>query len=124
MIYQYIRFDPVADPFTTLQFGLDDNLVGRIGLRAEADVRVNGARLQPFAIANLWHAFAGIDSTVFNNVATLLTPFEATALEVGGGIVARLSENHGVYARATYTTNLGGAYRETIKAQFGARIIW
>ena len=46
------------------------------------------------------------------------------ALEVGGGIVARLSDNHAIYARGTYTTNIGGSFRETVKGQLGVRITW
>jgi hypothetical protein len=32
LIWQHLRFDPTADPFTTLAFNPDDNLVGRFGV--------------------------------------------------------------------------------------------
>lgn len=124
LIYQHTRFDPTADPFTTLSFNLEDNFTGRFGLRLEGDTSFNGVRLQPFAIANLWHAFQGTDSTVFNDTVTFATPFEATAFEIGGGIVAKFAESLGVYARGTYTTNVGGNYREAIKGQMGLRATW
>ena len=74
--------------------------------------------------ANLWHAFGGTDSTVFNNVFTLPTPFEATSLEISGGVVAKLADRFGVYARVSYTTNVGGNFREAIGGQLGLRATW
>jgi outer membrane autotransporter protein len=124
LIWQHLQFDLAADPFTTLTFNLDDSFVGRFGLRLEGEVNVNGTRLQPFVLANLWHGFQGTDSTVFNDVVTLPTPFQATALEIGGGVVAKFTDRFGLYARGSYTTNIGGMFREAIGGQFGVRVSW
>ena len=124
LIWQHLHFDPSADPFTTLGFELADNFVGRVGFRLEADTTVAGARLQPYALLNLWHAFSATDSTVFNDVFALATPFEADALEVGGGIVARVNERFAVYARGSYTTNVGGNFRQTYQGNGGVRFTW
>ena len=61
LIWQQVHFDQASDPFTTLRFNLDNSFVGRFGLRLEGDVWFNGTRLQPFVLANLWHAFGGTD---------------------------------------------------------------
>jgi outer membrane autotransporter protein len=123
-VFQHTHFDSTADPFTTLSFDLRDNLIGRAGLRLDGDVTVGGWRLQPFLLANLWHAFPGTDGVVFNGAVNFATPFHATALEFGGGIVASVTERVGVYARGSYTKNAGGQYRETIKGQMGFRMAW
>ena len=124
LIWQRLRVDPASDPFTTLKFGLDDSFIGRFGLRLEGDTRVNGVQLQPFVLANLWRAFGGTDLTVFNDVFALPTPFEGTSLEISGGVVAKLADRFGVYARGSYSTNVGGGFRETIGGQLGMRATW
>jgi outer membrane autotransporter protein len=124
LIWQRVRFDDAFDPFTTLKFGLDDSFTGRFGLRLEGTTSVNGVTLQPFVLANLWHAFGGTDQTVFNDVFTLPTPFKATSLEVSGGVVAKFAESFGIYARGSYSHNVGGNFRETIGGQLGVRFMW
>ena len=124
LIWQRLQFEPSSDPFTTLKFGLDDSFIGRFGLRPEGETLLNGVRIQPFVQANLWRAFGGTDSTVFNDVFTLPTTFEGTSLEISGGVTARLTDRFGVYARGSYGTNVGGAFRETIGGQLGLRATW
>ena len=124
VIWQHLQFDPSADPFTTLRFNLADNVVGRIGARLEGDMKVAGARVQPYALVNLWHVFSATDSTLYNSVFTLPTQFEASALAVGGGIAARVNDRLGVYARGSYTTNVGGSFRQTYQGTGGLRVTW
>ncbi len=38
----------------------------------------------------------------------IVTEGGGTALELGGGLVAKLSETTSLYVKADYTTNLGG----------------
>jgi outer membrane autotransporter protein len=124
LIFNHMRFDPTADPFSRLTFQLDDSLVGRLGLRLEGETRMYGVRLQPFVLANLWYGFGGIDSTVFNDTVALATPFQGTSLELSGGVVARFADQVGIYARGSYSTNVGGSFRQTIGGQLGVRVNW
>jgi outer membrane autotransporter protein len=124
-IWQRFHFEQTADPFTTLRYNLDDSLFGRVGLRLQNEaVAAPGVRLQFHLLTNLWQAFKGTDASVFNNAVTLQTPFEARALEYGGGVVLRFGNRAGIFAQGSYTTNLGGAYRETIQGTAGVRFTW
>lgn len=125
LIWQQFRFDPTADRFSTLRYDLDDSFTGRVGLRLQSEATVApGVRLQFHLLTNLWQAFKGTDATIFNHAVSLQTPFEARALEYGSGIVLRFGERAGVFAQGSYTTNLGGAYRETIQGTGGVRFTW
>jgi len=61
---------------------------------------------------------------VFNDSFLLPTPFEATALELGGGIVARVNDHLGAYARGSYTTNVDGNFRQAWQGTGGLRFTW
>jgi autotransporter family porin len=124
LIWNRLRFDDAFDPFTSLKFNLDDSFTGRFGLRLEANTSINGVKLQPFVLANLWRAFGGTDSTVFNDVFALPTPFSATSLELSGGVVARFADQFSVYARGSYAHNVGGNFREVIGGQLGVSFKW
>jgi hypothetical protein len=39
-------------------------------------------------------------------------------------VVAKLTDRFGVYARGSYSTNVGGGFRETIGGQLGLRATW
>ncbi len=122
IIWQRLSVDPASDPFTTLDFDLDDSILGRVGLRLQGSWTAGPALLQPNLFVNFWDALQGTDHTTYNSAVTLDTPFEAKAIEAGGGLVARLSARFGVYARGSYTTNAGGDHRQTVQAVLGAHL--
>lgn len=123
-IWLHTNFDKGRDPYSTLSFDLEDNIIGRLGLRLEKNMWFKKKHLQPFLIANLWHTFNGSNHTVFNDLISLPTSYQRTALELGGGIVAKFTKHTGLYARGSYTTNLGHEEQEIAKGQLGLRIIW
>ncbi len=79
--------------------------------------------LRPYLKANLWRNFGATDRTSFGSVV-LPASFGATSLEVGGGVVATVSQNVSLFATADYTTNLNGPHRETIEGNLGVRVTW
>ena len=50
----------------------------------------------------------------------------ATTLELGGGFVANIAPNIGLWASADYTTDIGGTEqeRESVRGNAGIRIVW
>jgi hypothetical protein len=111
------RFNGTFDPFRRLACDSRDNVAGREGdargrhASAAARLRLSAARVRG-------HRF-----DPFNDVIAL-SPFEATALQAGGSIVAKFADSVGVYARGSYITNVGGAFREVVTGQFGVRVTW
>nr|WP_281400118.1 autotransporter domain-containing protein [Microvirga zambiensis] len=78
---------------------------------------------RPYLKVNLWHGFDATDRTRFSSVG-LPASFGATALEVGAGVVATLTQNVSLFAVADYTTNLNGPDRDTIVGNLGMRNTW
>jgi outer membrane autotransporter protein len=124
IIWQHMHFDDTSDPFSLLHYDLKDSFVGRLGLRLETATWINGVRVQPFALANLWRTFEGSDQTLFNNSLAFPGSLAATSLEVGGGAIAQVTDRFSAYLRGSYTTNLGGNFREAAGGQLGLRATW
>ena len=123
IIWQTVDFDPTRDLFSPIGFDADDALVGRIGARLLGTYVVGETTLRPYLKANLWRNFGATDRTSFGSVV-LPASFGATSLEVGGGIVATVSQNVSLFATADYTTNLNGPHGVTIEGNLGVRVTW
>ena len=123
LIWQHVNLDAASDPFSTVTWNTDDAVTGRIGARLKGTFAIGSATIEPYFKANLWHTFSGSDATRFATV-TLPTRFKSTSLEVGGGLATRVTEQVSLYVAASYETDLGGNYRETVKGNLGMQITW
>ncbi|MET8524061.1 autotransporter outer membrane beta-barrel domain-containing protein, partial [Nocardioides sp. NPDC004968] len=123
LIWQSVSFGTERDRFSAVRFSPDDALTGRIGARLTGDWVMGGMTLKPYLLANVWRTFSGSDTTTFN-VTPITTGFGSTSLELGGGVAAQVTPNVGVFAAASYTSNLGGDDRRGIKGNLGLRVTW
>jgi outer membrane autotransporter protein len=125
IIWQTAGFNRASDPFTSLDFKLDDTFTGRAGLRLLFDnARLFDTPVEPRLTINLWRNFGGTDTVVYNNIIPVPSRFGATALEFGGGLSAYPAQDTEVFADVSYTTNIGGAYRRTVQGTIGVRFSW
>lgn len=124
LIYQHLSLAATQDQVSSVSYGGADALSGRIGLRLQGNYQDTAALLQPYLKANIWQDFGGRDTVTFAGTDVLDTRRMATALEFGGGIVAKLSGTVGVFAGASYTTNLDSNDRKTIQGNAGIRVSW
>ena len=126
LIYSHINFDDVRDAYADVAYDTPDALFGRIGLRLSADLAPLPYVLRPYLKANLWQDFTDADSIRFSGVHEITTHHRATRLELGGGVVAQLSQSVGVWLSADYTTDIGGSDDEieTVRGTAGLRVTW
>jgi outer membrane autotransporter protein len=123
LVYQYISLD-ADDPFAEVTHRTPDAFHGRIGLRLAAD---NWPwMLRPYLKANIWQDFAGSDRTIYDGTHEIVNRHRSTTLELGGGVVANIAPNIGLWASADYTTDIGGTEqeRESVRGNAGIRIVW
>ncbi|MGF6176364.1 autotransporter outer membrane beta-barrel domain-containing protein [Ensifer sp. 4252] len=79
--------------------------------------------LQPYIKANIWPGFHA-DQRINFGADAIVTKVGGTALEIGGGLVAKLSESTSLFATADYTTNLGGDKTQVLEGNIGISIKW
>lgn len=123
VIWQHIGLSSTEDTFSSVSFNLDDTVTGRVGVRLEGDVMLGDIALEPYLKANLWHGFGGTDTVSFGGDA-ISTTMGGTSLELGGGVVAKLSDTVSLFATGDYTTNLGGQSQHAFEANIGLSIKW
>ena len=98
-------------------------MTGRIGARLEGEFQTSAGLMQPYLKANLWHDFSGSDTVSFG-VNPFVTDFGGTALELGGGIVASVSDNVSLYGTADYTFDVDGERYRALKGNVGLSVKW
>lgn len=123
LIWQHLSLDDQQDRFSTVTFDADDALVGRLGARLQGSFATASATFQPYLKANLWHGFDGEDQIVFAQTP-VITEFGGTTLEIGGGLIAQLSQSLGLFASADYTTDLDGEEIEVVEGNIGLSLKW
>ncbi|MEN8167220.1 MAG: autotransporter outer membrane beta-barrel domain-containing protein, partial [Pseudomonadota bacterium] len=123
LIWQHLSLDGQADRFSSVSFDTDDTLAGRLGSRLWGNFQTGTGTIQLYLKANLWHNFSA-DETVRFDGDPIVTELDGTSVEVGGGIVASLTENFSLFATADYTTNLGSEKTRILGGNLGASIKW
>lgn len=123
IIWQHISLDDQNDGISSVAFDTDEGVTGRVGARLQGNFQTSAGLLQPYLKANVWHEFDGSDDVVFGSFP-IKTDFGGTALELGGGLVATVSENTFLYATADYMFEVGGEQWEGFEGNVGVRIRW
>lgn len=128
IISQTISVDRSSDAYSGVSWDEGRAWTGRFGARLQyTDQDAHGALWQPYARINFWHVFSGNDSAIFGPASsTIETRFGDTALEVGGGVTARVNQNVSFYGQGSYRWSLDGSRsRQTATAgTIGIRLNW
>ncbi|WP_295811987.1 autotransporter outer membrane beta-barrel domain-containing protein [uncultured Nitratireductor sp.] len=124
VIWQHLSLDDQSDTFSSIAFDADDAVTGRLGVRLQGNFPGNdGGMIKPYLKANLWHSFSAEQTLRFDG-DPIVTEIDGTSLELGGGVVANLTDRVDLYATADYTTNLGGEKTEIFEGNLGLNISW
>lgn len=124
VIYQYLDMNG-RDPFATLNYDTPNALYARFGVRASSDSFLGLSNVRPYLKANIWQDVVGADKVAFSAADVVDTNFRATALEVGGGLVAQLTPSASVWGMVDYTTDIAGSQeRQIIRGNGGFKLTW
>ena len=125
VIWQSVSVDRARDQFSSVDWNEDDAVTARLGARLQYTGRDDRTVWQPYAKVNLWHAFSGSDRISFGSGRPIENDFGQTALEVGAGITARISQTTSLYAHADYRWAFDGDARGTaVQGAIGIRFNW
>ncbi len=124
VIWQSVSLDRSRDGQSAVAWDTGDAVTGRVGARLQYTGREGTTLWQPYAKVNLWHGFAGTDRVTLGGSAPVENRFGDTALEVGGGVTARINANVSLYAHGDYRWSVAGDRSRQTAAQgsFGIRV--
>ena len=129
VIWQHVGFSEADDGLTSVDLGSTSGTTGRLGVRGQWTIPGdNGQVWQPYVRANVWRDWGGDASTTFSG-APIAVPLleQATRLEFGGGITAKVNSNLSFYAQGGYQFAVGdtaGGERQGVSGDLGLRLNW
>jgi outer membrane autotransporter protein len=120
-IAQWQSFQSINDQVSSVYIEPSNSLLGRVGLRLQADFGRNNNRVSPFVRLNLWQQFSGNDATTYAGTTTIANSIQSTALQIGLGVDAKVTEHVSIYLAADYLGAIAGAAQQTMKGNLGLR---
>jgi len=123
IIWQHLSLDDTADRFATIAFDSDDALTGRLGARLQARLATPQVVWLPYLKTNVWWSSGGGDTLLFA-AFPITAQNRGTAVEVGGGLTAKLVPSVSLYGDASYLWSVDGPDVETWRGTVGLRVTW
>lgn len=124
VIWQHVDISDGEDDFAEISYDTPDSFTGRIGARLTGSFEAeSGTSWQPYLKANLWYSPSETDKVSFD-ADEVRTKVGTTAIEVGGGVVAALSEEIRLFATGDYLFDIDGQDKEAVEGNLGVQFTW
>lgn len=128
IVYQGVSVGRSRDGYSSVDWDAGTAWTARLGTRLQYTERDQQGRLwQPYARINLWRALPGSDGVSFGQQSPVIeSQFGDTALDIGGGVTARINQTFSFYGQARYRWSIGGARGRlnAIAGTLGIRANW
>ncbi|WP_338523910.1 autotransporter outer membrane beta-barrel domain-containing protein [Pseudomonas batumici] len=97
---------------------------GRIGARLQGSYEVNGLPLEPYLRTNLWYAFGSGNTLSLEPVDKLTSGRNSPTVELGLGLVARVSPTLSLYISGDYSGTSPDNGLSGLIGNIGVRMRW
>lgn len=97
---------------------------GRVGARLQGRYDVNGLPLEPYVRTNLWHTVYSGDTLSLGQVDKISSSRKASTVEVGLGLVARVTPAVSLYVSADYSSDVDDNDLNGLIGSLGVRMRW
>ncbi|SSB97292.1 outer membrane autotransporter barrel domain-containing protein [Pseudomonas sp. 43mfcvi1.1] len=97
---------------------------GRVGARLKGNYQVNGLGMEPYVRTNLWHTVQSADTLSLDKVDKISSSRKSSTVEVGLGLVARVTPAVSLYVSADYSSDVDDNDLNGIITSMGVRMRW
>ncbi|WP_085745827.1 autotransporter outer membrane beta-barrel domain-containing protein [Pseudomonas sp. R45(2017)] len=97
---------------------------GRVGARLKGSYDLNGLPVEPYVRTNLWHTVYTGDTVTLDQVDKISSSRKSSTVEVGLGLVARMTPTVSVYVSADYSSDVDDNDLNGLIGSLGVRMRW
>ena len=97
---------------------------GRVGARLKGSYEVNGLPVEPYVKTNLWHTVYSGNTVTLDQVDKISSSRKSSSVEVGLGLVARVSPLVSLYVSADYSSDVDDNDLNGLIGSLGVRMRW
>jgi outer membrane autotransporter protein len=128
ILWQQMQFNDANDGLGDVALGTTSGATGRIGLRGRWTFTTDqGQQWQPYVRVNYWQDWGARATTVYSGVDEVPLLEQASRVQIGGGVTARITPRLTLYANADYQFEVGqsdGTRRNGVDATAGVSFKW
>lgn len=109
----------------TLQaLGSQPSWSGRVGARLSGRYDVHGMPIEPYVRTNVWYDFSNADEVKLDQVDKISSSRYSTTVELGLGLVARVTPAVAVFVSADYSSDVDDNDLNGLIGSLGVRMRW
>ncbi|WP_236188663.1 autotransporter domain-containing protein [Pseudomonas paraglycinae] len=97
---------------------------GRVGARLKGSYDLNGLPVEPYVRTNLWHTVYTGDTVTLDQVDKISSSRKSSTVEVGLGLVARMTPTVSLYVSADYSSDVDDNDLNGLIGSLGVRMRW
>ena len=109
----------------TLQaFDSQPSWSGRVGAKLSGRYVVSGMPIEPYVRTNVWYDFSNADGVQLDQVDKISSSRYSTTVELGLGLVARMTPNVALFVSADYSSDMDGNDLNGLIGSLGVKMRW
>jgi outer membrane autotransporter protein len=97
---------------------------GRVGARLKGSYDINGLPVEPYVRTNLWRTMYSSDTVSLDQVDKISSSRYSSTVELGLGLVARISPTVSFYVSADYSSDVDDNDLNGLIGSLGVRMRW
>ena len=97
---------------------------GRVGARLKGSYDINGLGVEPYVRTNLWHTVYSGNTVTLDQVDKISSSRNSSTVEVGLGLVARVTPSVSLYVSADYSSDVDDNDLNGLIGSLGVRMRW
>ena len=97
---------------------------GRVGARLKGSYDINGLGVEPYVRTNLWHTVYTGNTVTLDQVDKISSSRKSSTVEVGLGLVARVTPVVSLYVSADYSSDVDDNDLNGLIGSLGVRMRW
>lgn len=97
---------------------------GRVGARLKGSYDLNGLPVEPYVRTNLWHTVYTGNTLTLDQVDKISSSRKSSTVEVGLGLVARMTPTVSLYVSADYSSDVDDNDLNGLIGSLGVRMRW
>jgi len=97
---------------------------GRVGARLKGSYDLNGLPVEPYVRTNLWHTVYTGNTVTLDQVDKISSSRKSSTVEVGLGLVARMTPTVSLYVSADYSSDVDDNDLNGLIGSLGIRMRW
>ncbi|UVM47868.1 MULTISPECIES: autotransporter domain-containing protein [unclassified Pseudomonas] len=97
---------------------------GRVGARLKGTYDINGLPVEPYVRTNLWHTVYTGNTVSLDQVDKISSSRSSSSVDVGLGLVARVTPLVSLYVSADYSSNVDDNDLNGLIGSLGVRMRW